>query len=207
MMAGGIPAGIYITNSSDTCHYISSHSMANIILCDSNSQLKKYVNVSINKLPHLKAFVLWGSESIDTDIASSLPVKVYTWNEFLEIGAHVNDKDVLARMNSIRPGHCCTLIYTSGTTGPPKAVMLSHDNVTWTVKIFASEYVLHGTKPGRLVSYLPLSHVAAQMIDIYYSLYSCSTTYFAQPDALKGSLTKTLVDVKPTVFFAVPRVW
>ena len=66
----------------------------------------------------------------------------------------------------------------------------------------------------RLVSYLPLSHIAAQAIDIYAGLVctgrdgvQSSTLYFARPDALKGSLKDTLNAVRPTVFFGVPRVW
>ena len=59
----------------------------------------------------------------------------------------------------------------------------------------------------RTVSYLPLSHIAAQVIDNFGPMYIGSSTYFAQPDALKGSLTATLKDVKPTIFFGVPRVW
>ena len=58
---------------------------------------------------------------------------------------------------------------------------------------------------SRIVTYLPLSHIAGQMADIYLPLYAASTVYFAQPDALKGSLRGTLVEVKPTLFFGVPR--
>ena len=57
----------------------------------------------------------------------------------------------------------------------------------------------------RSVSYLPLSHVTAQVADIYMPIYAASTVYFAQPDALKGSLVKTLGEVNPTLFPGVPR--
>jgi long-chain-fatty-acid--CoA ligase ACSBG len=59
----------------------------------------------------------------------------------------------------------------------------------------------------RVVSYLPLSHIAAQVLDMHLSLFLGSTVYFAQPDALKGSLVTTMAEVKPTFFFGVPRVW
>ena len=60
------------------------------------------------------------------------------------------------------------MIYTSGTTGNPKAVMLTHDNVTWTpFPVFAALGDDFGSKEEHCVSYLPLSHVAAQMVDIH----------------------------------------
>jgi len=73
----------------------------------------------------------------------------------------------------MRPGHCVTLIYTSGTTGPPKvrpslppslpqAVMLSHDNLTW-VGAMVGYHFTDRRPEDRLVSYLPLSHIAAQV--------------------------------------------
>eukprot|EP01083_Nonionella_stella_P216205 777453_1 len=121
------------------------------------------------------------------------------------------------RRDAIKPGQCCTLIYTSGTTGAPKAVMMSHDNITWTSRIIL-EHAKSLKKDGSAhatVSYLPLSHIAAQLLDIFLPI--CATAiyssineweiYYARPDALKGTLSNTLKVARPTVFFGVPRVW
>jgi long-chain-fatty-acid--CoA ligase ACSBG len=84
--------------------------------------------------------------------------------------------------------------------------MISHDNVTWTTKnVFDTLSNVNHT--DRIVSYLPLSHIAAQMIDLHGPMCVGCCTYFARPDALKGSIKATLCDVRPTIFFGVPRVW
>jgi long-chain-fatty-acid--CoA ligase ACSBG len=84
--------------------------------------------------------------------------------------------------------------------------MISHDNVTWTAHNICAHYMnLNHTE--RVVSYLPLSHIAAQLVDIFCMIHLGGCVYFAQPDALKGSLTVTLKEVRPTFFFGVPRVW
>lgn len=88
--------------------------------------------------------------------------------------------------------------------------MISNDNLTWVSRAFLP--VIFGdvdvtAESIRVVSYLPLSHIAAQMLDIHGPLHLAGTVYFAQPDALKGSLVQTLQDVRPTHFFGVPRVW
>lgn len=95
----------------------------------------------------------------------------------------------------------------SGTVGNPKGVMLSHDNVTWgsaSLATFLPNMVVGGEV---LISYLPLSHIAAQFIDIFVAISYVATVYFADKDALKGSLVKTLQEAKPTRFVGVPRVY
>lgn len=80
--------------------------------------------------------------------------------------------------------------------GPPKAVMISHDNLTWTpgTTLCHVEESTWGRGKERMVSYLPLSHIAGQLLDMHAPMYMCAelggscTIYFAQPDALKGSL-------------------
>lgn len=84
--------------------------------------------------------------------------------------------------------------------------MISHDNITYVVRHLGDLVKL---KPfhERIISYLPLSHIAAQALDLFCPLAFGITIYFAQPDALKGSLNKTMLEVKPTFFFGVPRVF
>ncbi len=85
--------------------------------------------------------------------------------------------------------------------------MLSHDNYTFvcqTVRSYLTE--IQDGQEG-LVSYLPLSHVASQCLDIFVLMSFAGTVYFADRDALKGSLLKTLNEARPTLFLGVPRVY
>ena len=59
----------------------------------------------------------------------------------------------------------------------------------------------------RILSYLPLSHIAGCMVDIHAPMYQAGTTYFADKNVLKSTLLDNLQWCKPTVFFGVPRVY
>ena len=109
---------------------------------------------------------------------------------------------------------CCCLIYTSGTTGNPKGVMLSHDNINFNCASLSAD-VLGSMPPdemisppdSRIVSYLPLSHIAGLMFDLSHHFHYGCQLFFAKPDALSGSLVETLQWARPTMFLAVPRIW
>ena len=60
---------------------------------------------------------------------------------------------------------------------------------------------------NRVLSYLPLSHIAGLMLDVYFPMINKGTTFFADKKALKGSLVDNLHWCRPTDFFGVPRVW
>jgi long-chain-fatty-acid--CoA ligase ACSBG len=205
ILAGCIGAGIYTSNNADACHYITEHSKAEVVVLEGNGQLKKYVNFSKASLPHLKAIVVY-AEDVDPALVAKCPFPVYSWGNFMLLGSSVPSETIDTRGAAMQPGNCATLIYTSGTTGPPKAVMISHDNLCWTAQNVLEHY-LRLNHEERIVSYLPLSHVAGQLIDIYLTMFVGGCAYFAQPDALKGTLTVTMKDVRPTFFFGVPRVW
>jgi len=221
IVAGGIGAGIYSTNSAEACYYILQNCEAMAVITENDMQTKKILQVC-DRLPHLKVVVQWTGKiasststststtdegnSNSTSSVNGFHVNLYDWDTFIELGNEEDRKEVLERrVSSLNPHHCCSLIYTSGTTGMPKAVMLSHDNII-TTSIYASKLFYMKTNES-MISYLPLSHIAAQLVDIYCSLLVGIHIYFARPDALKGSLLTTLKQVQPTLFLAVPRVW
>lgn len=81
-----------------------------------------------------------------------------------------SDEVIFEKMKKQRPGHCACLIYTSGTTGHPKGCMISHDNLVWGGDACISQcYIDRPDLIGpqnRVVSYLPLSHIAGLAVDI-----------------------------------------
>ncbi|MBN3315592.1 ACBG2 ligase, partial [Atractosteus spatula] len=202
ILAGGFAVGIYTTNSPEACQYVVENSKANILVVENHKQLQKILQIQ-DKLPRLKAIVQY------KDALKEKRPNLYTWAEFMELGKGVPDSELEEVIGSQKANQCCTLIYTSGTTGQPKGVMLSHDNLTWTALATARTVRLTDARVSQevVVSYLPLSHIAAQMIDIWLTMRVGGAAYFAQPDALKGSLANTLREVRPTAFMGVPRVW
>nr|XP_009665460.1 PREDICTED: long-chain-fatty-acid--CoA ligase ACSBG2 isoform X1 [Struthio camelus australis] len=202
ILAGGLAVGIYTTSSPEACHYVAENCDANVIVVENHKQLQKILEIE-HKLPLLKAIIMYGEEPREKR------PNLYSWEQFMDLADHVTDNSLMDIIASQKPNQCCTLIYTSGTTGQPKGVMLSHDNLTWTAAA-AGRFIqlTDGTeKQERVVSYLPLSHIAAQMIDIWLPLTYGAQVFFAQPDALKGTLVDTLREVRPTAFLGVPRVW
>nr|CAH7763094.1 unnamed protein product [Callosobruchus chinensis] len=197
IFAGGIAVGIYTTNSAEACYYCLDNSNANIVVIEDERQLEKVLEVR-SRLPNLKAIVQYSGEAKHPD--------VITWQRLMEIGAQEPDSVLEDALKSVAINQCCTLVYTSGTVGQPKGVMLSHDNFTWDALTIIERLNLERGSEV-LVSYLPLSHVAAQVVDIYITMSVGAAVYFADKDALKGSLIFTLQEAQPTKFLAVPRVW
>jgi long-chain-fatty-acid--CoA ligase ACSBG len=119
---------------------------------------------------------------------------VLSWQKLLDIGKQVKSEESLEnRLKQVAINQCCHLVYTSGTTGPPKAVMLSHDNLTFCAEMLKIVYDLKMSGEERNVSYLPLSHVAANMVDIFLMITCQGTTYFADKNALKVIITFVLI--------------
>lgn len=162
-----VPSGVYNSNNSETCVYIAEHSECGCLVLDSIDQFRKYEK-DLQKLKLLKAIVFYCELTPEENKALINPyVSIFQWKDFIDLGKKANnDLEFNNRIRMQNVGNCATIVYTSGTTGPPKAVLLSHDNLTWTGRTMLLNYSYIMAGPHRVVSYLPLSHIAGTINDI-----------------------------------------
>src|SRR5215203_2005749 len=110
--------------------------------------------------------------------------------------------DFDAAWQAVQPDDLLTLIYTSGTTGPPKGVQLPHANLVSGINGF--DRVIQFPNEGRGVSWLPMAHIAERSCSHYLPMFvGFSTTCCPDP----RQVVAYLPEVRPSWFFAVPRIW
>jgi long-chain acyl-CoA synthetase len=110
--------------------------------------------------------------------------------------------DFDAAWRAVEPDDVLTLIYTSGTTGPPKGVQLTHRNLITAVQGF--DEVIAFPADGRVISWLPMAHIAERACSHYLPMMlGFTTTCCPNP----REVVAYLPEVRPTWFFAVPRIY
>ncbi len=194
MSIGAYAAGVYTTCSPQEIQYIVDHAEASVMLVENKHQAEK-VAAQREILPHLMHVVAMKD-------AGDLGKDVMSWEDFMDLGKDVASADFDEALQALEPDGLATLIYTSGTTGPPKGVMLTHENLAWTASQLSS--TMDSRVGDCVLSFLPLSHIAEQMVTIHGPITFGGAAYYAEsleavPDNLK--------EVQPTIFFAVPRLW
>jgi long-subunit acyl-CoA synthetase (AMP-forming) len=103
---------------------------------------------------------------------------------------------------AVGPDDVATLIYTSGTTGPPKGVQLLHRNIMEATK--STEALIQFPEGAKVISWLPAAHIAERMAHHYLPIvFAMTITTCDNPREIVGFLPA----VRPTWFFAVPRIW
>ncbi|ALC39624.1 CG4500, partial [Drosophila busckii] len=204
--AGAIIAGIYPSNSAEAVHHVLASSDATVCIVDDAKQMAKLRAIK-SRLPRLKAVVQLHAPY------ESFVDQEPGYHSWQQLQSQLNDNEeqlqlqLQQRERNICANECVMLVFTSGTTGMPKGVMLSHDNMYFGTKSVSA--TMGNIVPGaeRLVTYLPLSHVAAQVFDIFLCIENGSCCYFADKDALKGTLVRSFQKARPTRMFGVPRVF
>lgn len=221
IFAGGIAAGIYPTDTPAQVFFKARHSSASMACVESIQKAKPFLD-NADSLPRLKAVIIWDEEVKSPEQIAELQkhavgnIRVLHWSELAQIAQSVSDTELAQVTNALKPTECCAYIYTSGTTGSPKAVMISHDNIVFESRsaLQAMEVVGNSPEEDRVISYLPLSHVAGMMVDIVLPMVVAAEkegwvcVHFARIYDLKvSSIVERFGVVRPTIFLGVPRVW
>ena len=112
--------------------------------------------------------------------------------------------DLVTAAETAKPDDLATLIYTSGTTGPSKGVMLDHRNVCWTIECMREALEMDDLPGKRIVSYLPMAHIAERMVSHYQTLAQGLEVTCCPDPTLFAAYAG---EVHPHLMFGVPRVW
>lgn len=215
----GTSVGIYQASSSKTCEEIIKECDAQVIVVEDTEQLKKLVDIKLDKV---KLILYYSPVSIEL-INSFGSIPVVSFGVFIENESSKSDniKKNEKKWNKLKSSfdvnRTATIIYTSGTTGKSKGVIISHHNIISMIKMmfstinnrFSISNLIFGSGE-RFISYLPLNHISGQIMDIYIPICLTGTVWFANKNALKGkgkSLINIIKDAKPTIFVGIPKIW
>jgi len=189
---GATPISIYNSSSPEQIEYLVNHCEATIAVVENQVFLDRFLTVrdKLEKLEHL----------VVLKPGNEVPAGVQTLSDFGE----PTPVDLDAAASNCEPSQLATMIYTSGTTGPPKGVMLTHNNIAWTVESLKQCIQYDDYVGKRLVSYLPMAHIAERMTSHYQGAFvGYEVTCCPDPSLLAGYLK----EVHPNFMFGVPRVW
>jgi long-chain acyl-CoA synthetase len=187
-------AGIYPNSVEKDFRYILEHTQARVLAVQNQKMFEKMKDVALPE--SVTAILVFEGEA-------DFHPKAIAFETALARGENLKKgKRISTYLKKLDPHAGLFLIYTSGTTGNPKGVLLSHDNL-----VFTSDAVIEHLgirKGGRLISFLPLSHIAEklQCLGIGLSLRYC--TYFA---SAFDKVSQELPEVQPTALLSVPRLW
>jgi long-chain acyl-CoA synthetase len=185
-MAGHVSVPLYPTLASDTIRQILVHSEAKLLFVG-----------KLDGWDGMKAGVPQGLPCITYPLSPANAVPgAPTWDDIVK-------KHAPLAGNPVRPAdELCTIMYTSGTTGMPKGVMHTFGNFAWSVQSGLKRVPIDNK--ARMLSYLPLSHMAERTLVEHGMLATGMEVFFAES---LDTFTLDLQRAKPTVFFSVPRLW
>src|SRR6202166_142329 len=187
---GLVVVPIYATLTAQQTAYILCDSGARVVIVSTEKQLEKVLSIK-DQTAVEKVVVM---DSVETANAVQM-------QRLLDKGPAGRDMDLEDRSRAIGRDDLASIIYTSGTTGTSKGVQLTHGNLTSNVLNSLHGFDVH---PGDVsISFLPLSHVTARHADI--ALLHRGVTLAYCP--FFEELPQVLLEVMPTVFVAVPRVY
>jgi len=196
---GGIPNGVYTTDSPEQLAYILNDSHSKFLIVENDEQLHKFLEIR-EQTPHVKKVIVLdrkGLRSLEDN-------QVIFLDELYTIGRSVDNarERFSDYIDQGTPNDIRTLIYTSGTTGNPKGAILTHANVLFELK--TSIDILPILPTDEQLCFLPLCHVLERLTSVDLPIHRGCIVNFAESTE---TVFENMKEVSPDTFTAVPRLW
>src|SRR5271167_486099 len=190
LLLGVVVVPIYATLTAQQTAHILCDSGAKVVIVSTEKQLTKIL--SIRDQTAVEQVVVM--DQVETAEAVHM-------RRLMQEGPAGRDPELDAHARTVAADDLASIIYTSGTTGDSKGVQLSHGNLTSNILRSLDGFDVH---PGQIsVSFLPLSHVTARHADIALLYRGVTLAYCPFIE----QLPQALLEVRPAIFVAVPRVY
>jgi len=200
-LVGAVTVGVYPTSPTPEVAYVVGHADIEIMVCEDQEQTDK-VLAALDELPRLRRIVVMETKGLRS-FAPEMRQLISTFDEVEQIGAASGNRalidEALAQQTLDDIG---LMIYTSGSTGKPKGAMISYRNIRGVVPGIVERLGLSADTTH--LSYLPLCHVAEQMLTTFVPVYVGSQVNFGESIR---TVQEDLREVAPTMFLGVPRIW
>ncbi|CAN5435372.1 fatty acid--CoA ligase FadD11 [soil metagenome] len=184
---GGVPFSIYQTSSPEQIQYVCSDAGAKVAIVE--TMFLEQFEAARKDLPEIEHVIV-----VDGDGGTT------TLKELEQMDPEFDPAEIVEKLEL---DDLLTLIYTSGTTGPPKGVQLTHRNLMALTQ-GVDEIVDFPERGAKVISWLPAAHIAERGAH-YYLPVTRGVGVTICPDPRK--IGESLAAVKPTWFFAVPRIF
>jgi long-chain acyl-CoA synthetase len=202
-LVGAVTVGVYPTSPTNEVAYVLAHADIEVVICEDQEQTDK-VLAALPDLPRLKRIVVCEKKGL-RNTPEEHRARVIAFDELEALGAQHEAQDATL-IEGVLERQCLSdlalMIYTSGSTGKPKGAMLSYANLRGVVPGIVDRLGLDAGTTH--LSYLPLCHVAEQMLTAFVPLYLGSTVNFGE-SIRTGQ--EALRAVAPSMFLGVPRIW
>ncbi|TYZ61203.1 hypothetical protein PybrP1_005956 [[Pythium] brassicae (nom. inval.)] len=204
---GGVVSHVRATWSADELvDHIFEDCNARVLVLDALHE--SFVAALRRAGPRFRAVILLRGDPMDLVAALNAPVVPVVAIEDLWSVAQSAGDDVLLELagtDRAAAAHaCCLMAFAYDEQGRVRGARLSQDNVMFTAAAVAASFGPL-VREDRLVGYLPLHHVAAQVLELYMPLV-CAVSVVCAPSYAEP-LMKVITGKKPTIFFATPATW
>ena len=198
LLLGAVTVPLYTTLTAEQNAFLLKDSGCRVIILSSDLHLHRVLSIlpqtSLEKIVVMDAIELTG------DLAP-FAARCTTMPQIMRQGSPDLDPKIEARAHSIDPHDLATIVYTSGTTGTSKGAMLTHGNLVSNIQCSMLGFDMHAGQVS--VSFLPLCHITARHVDFAMLHHGVTLAYCPHIERLP----QALLEVRPTVFVAVPRVY